>query len=196
MTTKMSDADEHMVATALIEIAERHHAERVAAYRPTSYAAMNRNLPRQKAALTRAIRSGNRDKLILTIREAVTLWTQVGVWPDAWGDWQRALDDFRAPGDVGFFPYPAVDIRDLAVGPMAVELAPKVRVVSIDDRLAEGEAQIAAMGPQDRAARRAAQIAGTGPSPRMVQENQAVYYARRTAAKLKAGPKAGGIGGV
>ena len=56
----------------------------------------------QKAGLTRAINSGDRDKLIAECRRTVREWDtwQYG-WPDDWARWQSALDDafpvFHAP---------------------------------------------------------------------------------------------------
>jgi hypothetical protein len=88
--------------------------ERERARQPIDYARMSRVFPKQKAALTRAIKSGSRETLILTIRAAVLEWNEIGAWPDDWARWQRALDDFRGPGDVGWHPYPFIDIADLA----------------------------------------------------------------------------------
>jgi hypothetical protein len=93
-------------ATEAIRIAEQRGAARETARQPIDYAEMNRILPRQKAALTRAINSGDRDKLILVVRDAVRDWNRIGSWPDDWARWQRALDD-----KLGF--YHAIDISDL-----------------------------------------------------------------------------------
>jgi hypothetical protein len=101
-------------AQEAIQQAEARQAAREAAYKPINYAEMNRIFPRQKAALTRAIKSGDRDKLILAIRDAVRAWNKIGAWPDDWARWQRALDDYRPPGDDWSPYYPIVDIRDLA----------------------------------------------------------------------------------
>jgi hypothetical protein len=60
---------------ATIEAARARRDARDAAYKPIDYAAMNRAYPRQKAALTRAVNSGD------------------GAWPDGWARWQNALDD-------------------------------------------------------------------------------------------------------
>ena len=57
------------------------------------YARMNRVLPGQKAALTRAVKSGDPDKVVAACREAVRVWNEIGGWPDAWSRWQIALDD-------------------------------------------------------------------------------------------------------
>jgi hypothetical protein len=71
------------------------------------YDALNRMVRRQRAALTRAVRSGDTDRVVLACRDAVREWDQPGaMWPDDWAAWQRALDDvlpWNSP----------VDLRDL-----------------------------------------------------------------------------------
>jgi Arc/MetJ-type ribon-helix-helix transcriptional regulator len=57
------------------------------------YARMQRVGPKQKAALTRAVKSGDYRKLADVCRLAVTEWDAIGAWPDHWSNWQRALDD-------------------------------------------------------------------------------------------------------
>jgi hypothetical protein len=57
------------------------------------YARMNKIRPRQKAALTRAIKSGDAQKVFIVCRAAVADWDAIGFWPDDWSRWQRALDD-------------------------------------------------------------------------------------------------------
>lgn len=65
------------------------------------YARMQRRFPRQKAALTRAVNSGDPEKVVATCRSTVAEWNEIGCWPDDWARWQRALDDvfpiFTAP---------------------------------------------------------------------------------------------------
>jgi len=56
----------------------------------------------QKAALTRAINSGSRAKVLAACINAKNDWNSAGgYWPDDWARWQRALDDtfpvFHAP---------------------------------------------------------------------------------------------------
>lgn len=63
------------------------------ARRPIDYARMQREHRKQKAALTRATRSGDVDKLVLTIRDTIRVWDEIGAWPDDWSRWQVALDD-------------------------------------------------------------------------------------------------------
>jgi hypothetical protein len=62
---------------------------------------MTRSYAQQKAALTRALNSGNADKVRAEVKRTVEEWDETG-WPDDWSRWQRALAD--ATGD------PFVDI--------------------------------------------------------------------------------------
>ncbi len=61
------------------------------------YARMQRDFPKQKAALTRAVnawrKTGDNAAVIKTCRETVRAWDEVGAWPDDWSRWQRALSD-------------------------------------------------------------------------------------------------------
>ncbi len=57
------------------------------------------NYRAQKSALTRAVKSGDTDRMIATARKAVKEWDQHG-WPDSWSDWQRALEDAGVPWHV------------------------------------------------------------------------------------------------
>lgn len=88
-------------ASEILRRARAREAAREAAYKPIDYARMNRTRRSQKAALTRAINSGDRDKMIETCAAAVREWDEIGAWPDDWTRWQRALDDtfpvFYAP---------------------------------------------------------------------------------------------------
>lgn len=65
------------------------------------YARMRVEHPKLKAALTRARKSGDRDKVIVACAKAVKVWDEIGAWPDDWSLWQRTLDDvfpvFQAP---------------------------------------------------------------------------------------------------
>ncbi len=59
----------------------------------------------QKSALTRAVKSGDVDKIRATVRAAVVAWDTWQAWPDDWSRWERALNDV--------LPWHAsVDIRD------------------------------------------------------------------------------------
>lgn len=57
------------------------------------YARMQRVWPRQKAALTRARKSGDPHKVQEVCAKAVAEWNEIGAWPDDWSLFQRALDD-------------------------------------------------------------------------------------------------------
>lgn len=57
------------------------------------YARMQREFPKQKAALTRALKSGDRERVVMTCAKTVREWDEIGAWPDDWSRWQRALDD-------------------------------------------------------------------------------------------------------
>lgn len=70
------------------------------------YARMQQVFPRQKAALTRARKSGDPEKVAKVCRDAVAVWNDIGAWPDDWRIFERTLNDM--------LPYHApVDIRDL-----------------------------------------------------------------------------------
>jgi hypothetical protein len=60
---------------------------------------------RQRAALTKAVRSGDTDRIVLACRDAVHEWNEPGaMWPDDWTTWQRALDNtlpWNATVDIG-----------------------------------------------------------------------------------------------
>jgi hypothetical protein len=91
-----------MSAEEILARARQREAARAAAHVPIDYTAANREFRRQKAALTRAINSGDRDKVLVACTAAVHEWNQPGrAWPDDWSRWQRALDDvfpvFTAP---------------------------------------------------------------------------------------------------
>lgn len=52
------------------------------------------NYRAQKAALTRAIKTGDPEKVRDACREAVAAWEAPdGYWPDDWSAWERALGD-------------------------------------------------------------------------------------------------------
>jgi hypothetical protein len=70
------------------------------------YARMNREHPKQKAALTRAVKSGDKAKVLAACTAAVKAWDAIGAWPDDWHRWQIALDDARGL-------YNSIDLRDL-----------------------------------------------------------------------------------
>jgi len=63
------------------------------------YARMQREHPKQKVALTRAMnawRKGGKvdnSAVVKACREAVRVWDEIGCWPDDWSRWQIALND-------------------------------------------------------------------------------------------------------
>ena len=76
------------------------------------YARMQREHPKQKAALTRAMpawrKSDKTDNsaVVKACREAVRVWDEIGCWPDDWSRWQIALNDTEHWNA-------ATDLRDL-----------------------------------------------------------------------------------
>lgn len=76
-----------------------------------NYDAAAKKFTQQKAALTRAINSGNPQKVRAAVSKAVTAWCEDedfgGAWPDDCARWQRALDDAYP------WPHPQTDIGDL-----------------------------------------------------------------------------------
>lgn len=61
------------------------------------YARANREYPKQKARLTRAVKSGNVERVVTEVKRAVTEWERWGAWPDGWHRWNIAYQD--ATGD-------------------------------------------------------------------------------------------------
>jgi hypothetical protein len=53
---------------------------------------MNRELPKLRAALTRAKNSKDNDKVLEAVRHAFARFEVIG-YPDQWSNWQRAKDD-------------------------------------------------------------------------------------------------------
>lgn len=76
----------------LIEDAMARQAARPGPRR-IDYDRMNREYPRQKAALTRAIKTRDPEKVAQACKAAVLAWGEIGAWPDGWHRWQIALDD-------------------------------------------------------------------------------------------------------
>ena len=67
---------------------------------------MSRVRPSQKAALTRAVKTRNPERIATVCRAAVREWDAIGAWPDDWHRWQAALNDA--------LPYwQSIDLRDL-----------------------------------------------------------------------------------
>lgn len=90
----------------LITDAYQRANERDATRRPIDYDRMKQVWPRQKAALTRAVNTGDPEKVAKVCKDAIEVWNEIGAWPDDWALFQRGLDDV--------LPYYArVDINDL-----------------------------------------------------------------------------------
>ncbi|MDQ2874592.1 MAG: AAA family ATPase, partial [Actinomycetota bacterium] len=81
-------------ADGIVAAARRRAEARDQAHVPIDYARANAMVRRQRAALTRAVNSGDPAKVVLAAQKAVSEWDQPGMaWPDDWSRWQRALDD-------------------------------------------------------------------------------------------------------
>jgi len=76
----------------LIADAQAKAAERPGP-RPIDYDRMRRVWPQQKAALTRARKTGDPERIARVCRDAVAVWNEIGAWPDDWHLFQRTLDD-------------------------------------------------------------------------------------------------------
>lgn len=84
-------------------------AQARAATRPVvriDYQRMNAVWPTQKAALTRACRTGDPEKVAAVCKDAVAEWDAIDVWPDDWARFERALSALLPFGSY-------VDLRDL-----------------------------------------------------------------------------------
>ncbi len=57
------------------------------------YDRSKREHPKLKAALTRAVDSGDPKKVEAACRKAVAAWSAWGAWPDDWHRWNVALGD-------------------------------------------------------------------------------------------------------
>lgn len=57
------------------------------------YARMQRTMPKHKSALTRAVKSGDPEKVVAACRAAVAEWNAIGAWPDRWSTWNIAYGD-------------------------------------------------------------------------------------------------------
>lgn len=74
-------------------IAEAQERARRTAERPVRYLD-NGTFRKQRTALTRAVNSGNPEKIRETVIKTVRQWNEGGyAWPDAWANWQVALND-------------------------------------------------------------------------------------------------------
>lgn len=82
------------------------------------YERMRREWPKQKAALTRAAKTGDAAKVAKVCVDAVTVWDQIGAWPDDWSLFERTLNDLLGWRD-------QTTLTDLAYG--------RARLVPIED---------------------------------------------------------------
>lgn len=57
------------------------------------YARMQQIFPSQKAALNRAVKTKDPEKVQAVVTKAVREWNEIGAWPDDWSRWSRALND-------------------------------------------------------------------------------------------------------
>jgi hypothetical protein len=89
-----------LIADALARQANRP------ARKPIDYARMQKEFPKQKAALTRARKTGDPEKVAAVCKAAVEVWNEIGAWPDDWALFQRTLDDVLPW-------YQSIDIGDL-----------------------------------------------------------------------------------
>lgn len=61
--------------------------------RRIDYERMRREWPKQKAALTRAVKTGSPEKVAAVCIAAVKVWDEVGAWPDDYTLFERSLND-------------------------------------------------------------------------------------------------------
>jgi hypothetical protein len=61
--------------------------------RRIDYERMQKVWPKQKAALTRAIKTGSPVKVAEVCIATVKVWDEIGCWPDDWAHFQRGLND-------------------------------------------------------------------------------------------------------
>jgi hypothetical protein len=57
------------------------------------YERMKRTMPKHKAALTRAKKTGSYSAVLAACMSAVREWDEIGAWPDTWYRWNIALGD-------------------------------------------------------------------------------------------------------
>src|ERR1700757_4002064 len=88
----MSDAERDILANAHRRAALRESLRESTKPR-IDYERMKRVWPKQKAALTRAVNSGDVNKVAAVCKAAVREWDEIGAWPDDWSLFQRKLND-------------------------------------------------------------------------------------------------------
>jgi hypothetical protein len=89
-----------LIEDALARQAARPEPRRI------DYDRMNRVMPKQKAALTRAVKTGDPEVIAKVCKAAVQEWDEIGAWPDNWHRWQVALNDSLHWSQ-------SIDLRDL-----------------------------------------------------------------------------------
>lgn len=89
----MSRPTTDLTKLSILTAAQQRADDRARQYRPIDYARMRRAWPKQKAALTRARKTGDPERVAAVCRAAVAEWNEIGAWPDDWSLFQRALDD-------------------------------------------------------------------------------------------------------
>lgn len=113
----MSKADLSEESQAILRVAKAKEKLRWATSVPIDYQASQREFVAQKAALTRALNSGDPNRVIIACKNAVDSWSQPGrMWPDDWSRWQCALD-----ASLGFSLI--VSLEDLGSQPSAKLMA-------------------------------------------------------------------------
>ena len=92
------DDSDRKAAESILAVARGREQARTGARVPIDYPAAQREFLVQRARLTRAVRSGKRERVLLACRDAVREWNQPArAWPDSWSVWQRALSDAYWP---------------------------------------------------------------------------------------------------
>ena len=82
--------------------------------RRIDYERMNREWPKQKRSLNRAVKTGDATKVAAVCIDVVKVWDEVGAWPDDWSAFQRGLDDV--------LPWSQqADLADVAYGRVKIE---------------------------------------------------------------------------
>lgn len=80
-------------AQEVLARAHRRSERRETATPAVDYRVLNKMVRRQRAALTRAVNSGDAERVVIACRDAVREWDRPDcLWPDDWAHWQSALD--------------------------------------------------------------------------------------------------------
>lgn len=76
-----------MTSYRAVEVIPRSEPRRI------DYARMQKEWPKQKAALTRASKTGDATKVAAVCIDAVKVWDEIGAWPDDWSLFESTLSD-------------------------------------------------------------------------------------------------------